>query len=83
MENKSLEDEIKTILASAHDRGAEALAGEAPTLTDLDPADPSTPFVATATVVTERIWAFLAPVIQGIEEAIARVARELDNHGNA
>ena len=82
MDNKTLEAEVKAILAAAHERGAEAVSGEAPP-PDIDLSAPEAPYMVGAFMTTERTWTFLLPVIQGIEEAIARLARELDNHGNA
>ncbi|HVC04419.1 MAG TPA: hypothetical protein VND88_07055 [Candidatus Acidoferrales bacterium] len=77
-----LEDEIKAIIASAHDKGAEAAAAEAPTpKVDLD--DPTWPYVLPAVVSYGHILAFLVPVINGIEEALARLARELDARRDA
>ncbi len=82
MENKTLEADVKAILAAAHERGAQAAGGEAP-VPDIDLSNPVAIHMLGALMTNERTWAFLLPVIQGIEEAIARVARELDNRGPA
>jgi isocitrate dehydrogenase kinase/phosphatase len=82
MENKTLEADVKAILAAAHERGIQAGSGEAP-VPDIDLSNPAAIHMIGALMTNERTWAFLLPVIQGIEEAIARVARELDDRGPA
>ena len=79
----NLEDEIKVIIAEAHDKGAEAAAVETPMPNDIDLDNPAAPYVITAAMSTDHIFAFLIPVINGIEEALSRLARELDERRDA
>jgi hypothetical protein len=81
MPEQSLEDEIKAILAAAHDKGAEAVSGETP-LPEVDPNDPAASHVITALITTERTWTVLLPIIHGFEEALIRLAREIDQQRN-
>ncbi|MGC2297104.1 MAG: hypothetical protein WA695_10550 [Candidatus Dormiibacterota bacterium] len=82
MADHLLEDEIKAILASAHDKGAEATGGEAP-VPDLDLNDPASSYILPALMTNERTWAFLIPIIHGLEEALVRLAREIDKQRDA
>ncbi|MHB8313415.1 MAG: hypothetical protein ACYDD0_08970 [Candidatus Dormibacteria bacterium] len=69
MRDQSLEDEIRTKLIAVHERGVD--------LSALDRThDP-------AVVTVEATLAFVVPAIAAIEEAILRLARELDDFRNA
>ena len=82
MEKRTIEDEINAILAAAHDKGAEAASGK-PSIPDVDLNDPAASFVITAAMSTDRILTLLVPVINGIEDALVRLARELDERRGA
>ena len=79
---QSVEDEIKAIIAAAHDKGAEAASVETP-VSDIDLTNPAWPYVITAALSSDHVLAFVIPVIKGIEDALARLARELDERRDA
>ncbi len=78
----TLEDEVKAILNAARDKGIEAAGGEAP-IPDMNMDAPEAVYLLPALMTNERTWAALLPMIRGIEDALVRIARELDTRGGA
>jgi hypothetical protein len=58
------------------------MGAETPT-PNVDMDAPEASYILPAIITTERTWAALLPMIRGIEDALVRIARELDNRGGA
>lgn len=71
MADGALYDEIEKILLAAHEDGAASVSGQISEITATAKGDP---FVVTA----QLVMAFTAPIISGMEQAILRIASEID-----
>lgn len=74
-EKGPLETEIARILDAALDRAQAAIPADAGVSHGTDP------FVVTATVTTDHIYAFFGQLIAGLRDGLLRIAREVDKKG--